>query len=45
MDTFVRLFKGQWEEVAELIATSYRLIAAKRLAETVTSPASLGGSV
>ena len=32
-----------WEEVAELIATSYCLIAPKRLAERVTSPPSLGG--
>jgi predicted DNA-binding protein (MmcQ/YjbR family) len=30
-----------WEEVAELIATSYCLIAPKRLARTVTSPPSL----
>jgi predicted DNA-binding protein (MmcQ/YjbR family) len=32
-----------WEEVAELIATSYCLIAPKRLADRVTSPPSLGG--
>jgi predicted DNA-binding protein (MmcQ/YjbR family) len=32
-----------WEEVAELIATSYCLIAPKRLAERVTAPPSLGG--
>jgi predicted DNA-binding protein (MmcQ/YjbR family) len=30
-----------WEEVAELIATSYCLIASKRLAERVTTPPSL----
>jgi predicted DNA-binding protein (MmcQ/YjbR family) len=30
-----------WEEVAELIATAYCLIAPKRLAEQVTSPPSL----
>jgi predicted DNA-binding protein (MmcQ/YjbR family) len=30
-----------WEEVAELIATSYCLVAPKRLARTVTSPPSL----
>jgi predicted DNA-binding protein (MmcQ/YjbR family) len=30
-----------WEEVAELIATSYCLIAPKRLADQVTSPPSL----
>ena len=30
-----------WEEVAELIATSYCLVAPKRLAGTVTSPPSL----
>lgn len=30
-----------WDEVAELIATSYCLIAPKRLAEKVTSPPSL----
>jgi predicted DNA-binding protein (MmcQ/YjbR family) len=32
-----------WEEVAELIATSYCLIAPKRLADRVTSPPSLSG--
>jgi predicted DNA-binding protein (MmcQ/YjbR family) len=31
-----------WEEVAELIATSYCLIAPKRLAKQVTSPPALG---
>jgi predicted DNA-binding protein (MmcQ/YjbR family) len=30
-----------WEEVAELIATSYCLIAPKRLAERVTTPPSV----
>jgi predicted DNA-binding protein (MmcQ/YjbR family) len=30
-----------WEEVAELVATSYCLIAPKRLARTVTSPPAL----
>jgi predicted DNA-binding protein (MmcQ/YjbR family) len=30
-----------WEEIAELIATAYCLIAPKRLAEQVTSPPSL----
>jgi predicted DNA-binding protein (MmcQ/YjbR family) len=30
-----------WEEVAELIATSYCLIAPKRLGERVTTPPSL----
>jgi predicted DNA-binding protein (MmcQ/YjbR family) len=29
---------ADWEEIAELIATSYCLIAPKRLAETVTEP-------
>lgn len=32
-----------WEEVAELIATGYCLIAPRRLATQVTSPPSLGG--
>jgi predicted DNA-binding protein (MmcQ/YjbR family) len=32
-----------WEEVAELIATSYCLIAPKRLAGKVTSPPTLDG--
>jgi predicted DNA-binding protein (MmcQ/YjbR family) len=32
-----------WEEIAELIATSYCLIAPKRLAEQVTIPPSLDG--
>jgi predicted DNA-binding protein (MmcQ/YjbR family) len=32
-----------WDEVAELIATSYCLIAPKRLAREVTSPPSLDG--
>lgn len=32
-----------WEEVAELIATSYCLIAPKRLANGVTEPPSLDG--
>jgi predicted DNA-binding protein (MmcQ/YjbR family) len=32
-----------WEEVAELVATSYCLIAPKRLAASVTEPPSLGG--
>jgi predicted DNA-binding protein (MmcQ/YjbR family) len=31
-----------WEEVAELIATSYCLVAPKRLASKVTTPPSLG---
>jgi predicted DNA-binding protein (MmcQ/YjbR family) len=31
-----------WEEVAELIATSYCLVAPKRLASQVTTPPSLG---
>jgi hypothetical protein len=31
-----------WEEVAELIATGYCMIAPKRLARTVTAPPSLG---
>jgi predicted DNA-binding protein (MmcQ/YjbR family) len=31
-----------WEEVAELIATSYCLIAPKRLAEKVTAPPPVG---
>lgn len=35
--------RTDWDEVAELIATSYCLIAPKRLAETVTSPPSLDG--
>jgi len=34
--------RTDWEEVAELIATSYCLIAPKRLADQVTSPPSLG---
>jgi predicted DNA-binding protein (MmcQ/YjbR family) len=33
--------RTDWEEVAELIATSYCLIAPKRLAEQVTAPPSL----
>jgi predicted DNA-binding protein (MmcQ/YjbR family) len=37
--------RTDWKEVAELIATSYRLIAPKHLAETVTRPPSLGRSV
>ena len=32
-----------WEEVAELVATSYCLIAPKRLGATVTTPPSLDG--
>ncbi|HEY3191807.1 MAG TPA: MmcQ/YjbR family DNA-binding protein, partial [Solirubrobacterales bacterium] len=32
-----------WDEVAELIATSYCLIAPKRLAKHVTAPPSVGG--
>jgi hypothetical protein len=32
-----------WEEVAELIATGYCLIAPTRLAEQVTSPPTLDG--
>ena len=35
--------RTDWEEVAELIATSYCLIAPKRLARSVTSPPSLDG--
>jgi predicted DNA-binding protein (MmcQ/YjbR family) len=35
--------RTDWEEVAELIATSYCLIASKRLAREVTSPPSLDG--
>jgi predicted DNA-binding protein (MmcQ/YjbR family) len=35
--------RTDWEEVAELIATSYCLIAPKRLAREVTSPPSLEG--
>lgn len=34
--------RTDWVEVAELIATSYCLIAPKRLADTVTEPPSLG---
>ena len=34
--------RTDWEEVAELIATGYCLIAPKRLAEKVTSPPPLG---
>jgi hypothetical protein len=30
-----------WEEIAELIATSYCLIAPKRLSRTVTAPPAL----
>jgi predicted DNA-binding protein (MmcQ/YjbR family) len=37
--------RGNWEEVAELIAISYQLIAPKRLAEQVTRPPSLDDSV
>jgi predicted DNA-binding protein (MmcQ/YjbR family) len=33
--------RTNWEEVAELIATSYCLVAPKRLAERVTEPPSL----
>ena len=36
--------RTDWEELAELIATSYRLIAPKRLAEKATSPPSLDSS-
>ncbi len=35
--------RTDWEEVAELIAISYCLIAPKRLAEQVTSPPPLDG--
>ncbi|HKF80625.1 MAG TPA: MmcQ/YjbR family DNA-binding protein [Thermoleophilaceae bacterium] len=35
--------RTDWEEVAELIATGYCLIAPKRLARQVTSPPSLEG--
>ena len=35
--------RTDWEEVAELIATGYCLIAPKRLARTVTSPPPLDG--
>jgi predicted DNA-binding protein (MmcQ/YjbR family) len=34
--------RTDWEEVAELIATSYCLIAPKRLAQSVTEPPTLG---
>jgi predicted DNA-binding protein (MmcQ/YjbR family) len=37
--------RTDWEEVAELLAISYRLIAPKRLAEKVTRPPSLDSSV
>lgn len=33
-----------WEEVAELIATSYCLVAPKRLARLVSAPPSIAGS-
>jgi predicted DNA-binding protein (MmcQ/YjbR family) len=36
--------RTDWEELAELIATSYCLIAPKRLAEKVTAPPSAPGS-
>jgi predicted DNA-binding protein (MmcQ/YjbR family) len=35
--------RTDWDEVAELIATGYCLIAPKRLAQQVTSPPSLDG--
>jgi predicted DNA-binding protein (MmcQ/YjbR family) len=35
--------QADWEEVAELVATSYCLIAPKRLAATVTTPPAVGG--
>jgi predicted DNA-binding protein (MmcQ/YjbR family) len=35
--------RTDWDEVAELIATSYCLIAPRRLAKEVTSPPSLRG--
>ena len=35
--------RTDWDEVAELIATAYCLVAPKRLAETVTVPPSLEG--
>jgi predicted DNA-binding protein (MmcQ/YjbR family) len=35
--------RTDWDEVAELIATGYCLIAPKRLAQRVTSPPSLDG--
>jgi predicted DNA-binding protein (MmcQ/YjbR family) len=37
--------RTDWDDVAELIATSYCMIAPKRLAETVTRPPSLDRSV
>jgi predicted DNA-binding protein (MmcQ/YjbR family) len=37
--------RADWEQVAELIAISYQLIAPKRLAEQVTRPPSLDSSV
>jgi predicted DNA-binding protein (MmcQ/YjbR family) len=37
--------RTNWEEVAELIAISYRLIAPKRLAQRVARPPSLDRSV
>ena len=37
--------RTDWEDMAELIATSYCLIAPKRLAEKVTRPPSLNGYV
>jgi predicted DNA-binding protein (MmcQ/YjbR family) len=37
----VRTDGGRWEEIAELIATSYCLIAPKRLAEQVTEAPSV----
>jgi predicted DNA-binding protein (MmcQ/YjbR family) len=35
--------KTDWEELAELIATSYCLVAPKRLAAKVTRPPSVSG--
>lgn len=35
--------EADWEEIAELIATSYCLVAPQRLAATVTSPPTLDG--
>jgi predicted DNA-binding protein (MmcQ/YjbR family) len=37
--------RTDWEEVAELIATSYHLIAPKRLADKVTRPPSPDNSM
>ena len=42
VDVWDGISQTDWEEIAELIATSYCLIAPRRLAESVTSPPAVG---